>query len=50
MSVCLFPNSSKKANPNELKFSEMISVGVQIVLGKKTIAFAQLFTGKESVR
>ena len=31
--VCLFPNSSETANPNELKFWVMILLRVQMVLG-----------------
>ena len=36
LSVCFFLNSSEMVNPNELKFGGMISLGVQMVLGKKT--------------
>ena len=31
--VCLFPNSSETANPNELKFWGMIPLGIGKVLG-----------------
>ena len=34
---CFFPNSSKTANPSELKFWGMISLGIMKVLGLKNI-------------
>ena len=45
--VCLFPNSSETANPSELKFSGMIPLGNEKVLGLKTSGFVEPLAGKK---
>ena len=44
--VCLFPNSFETANPSELKFCGMISLGIRKVLGQKTKFCSGEATGK----
>ena len=46
LSVCLFVNFSKTAEPDELKFWGMIPLGLQMVLGQKTSRFDKLFSRK----